>query len=212
VGQYSVDLDHPGAQRLHRLIASGRRTYGVFDFKYTQQPDPASRSIKRYFAEHLRRWGLDFTAEPCTLVPLREPSAAWRRVNDMAGIRARGAPPEFIVCELRRAANEDRARALAEYADFRRKLAPFAAACPKLLEGALSIVRVHGQWWVSSVASLGYRLDFPDAGVFYLQLLGPPYTAATVGTIGADGIRAVPGCDRWVARLVQADRAPDIAR
>jgi hypothetical protein len=204
VGEWSLDVDSPGAGRLRRILDTpGMRLYGVFDFYYTQQPDPAARSIKVYFREHVRRWGLDFTAEPCTLMPLRPPDGAWPRLNELAEIAQRGKQPEFIRCELRAAAAKDRDAALAEYRHFRQKLAPFIAACPRILGPAVTIVRVPGQWLVASFASLEHRLDFADQGSFFLRLMRPPYSLARAGEVSADAIvPKVPDCNRWFTRLV----------
>lgn len=204
VGEWSPDVETAGAERVRRILASpGTRIYGVFDYYYTQQPDPAARSIKTYFAEHVRRWGLDFTGEPCTLMPLKPPDGAWSAVNEFAGVAQRGKPAEFIRCELRTAATKDRDAALAEYHRFSRKLAPLVSACPRILGPGVSIVRVHGHWLVSSLASLEHRLDFPDEGSFYLRLLRAPYSVGRAGEVTADAIvPKVPDCNRWFTRLM----------
>src|SRR4051812_16271861 len=50
VAQYSLGLDHPGARRVHDMIdAPVGPIYGVFDYYYTQQSDPAAKSMKTYF-------------------------------------------------------------------------------------------------------------------------------------------------------------------
>jgi hypothetical protein len=61
----------------------------------------------------------------------------------------------------------------------------------------VSIVRVHGQWQVTSFASAEYRLEFDDDGAFNLQLLRPPYSTIALGRV-ADGaiMPRQPGCLR----------------
>jgi hypothetical protein len=178
VAQYSVGLDHPGAQRIRKMIAAPPgRIYGVFDYDYTQQDDPAAKSIKTYFAEHLRLWGLDFTAEPCAVIALRPAPGEFR-----------GKPPQYILCELASAAAKDRDAMLVRYREFEKMLAPLAAACPGVLGEAVSIVRVHGQWQVTSFASAEFRLEFDDSGAFNLQLLRPPYAAVPLGKVAGGAI------------------------
>jgi hypothetical protein len=197
VGPYSLGIDHPGARRMRELIdGSSGRLYGVFDFEYTQQADPAARSIKTYFAGHLRLWGLDFTDEPCTLVGLRPPSAPWRRFNQALGVGPRAVPPRFIVCKLRPAAAQDHQALVLAYRQLERKLASLAAACPHVLGPAMSLVRVHGQWQVTSFASAEYRLELDDAGPFHLQMLRPPYAMITLGEFREDAIGLKVPCDR----------------
>jgi hypothetical protein len=205
VGQYSIGVDHPGRQRLQQLVdAPGGRIYGVFDYYYTQQSDPAAKSIKSYFVDHLRLWGLDFSDEPCTLVALKQLSAGWHQVNQVIGTTFRGQPPQFILCGLRAASTKDRDLAMLEHQKFERKLAPLAAACPRVLGRAISIVRVHGQWLVTSLASAEYRLEFVDDGPFHLQLLRPPYTLLTLGTVTESAILLrEPDCGAWFSRLVR---------
>ena len=203
VGQYSIETDHPGARRVRRLIEEApARIYGIFDVYYTRQPDPAARSIKADLADQLRRWDLDFAPKLCHVVDLRKPAGIWTRVNQLASTGYRVGPLGFIVCELQRAAPAERERALAEYGAFRRKLAPFEAECPRFLGPAISVFRIPGHWWVSGLASFEYRLEFPDEGVFSLQLLRPPYTQSPVGVIAVQGIVSrEPDCDTWFARV-----------
>jgi hypothetical protein len=187
VAQYSIGLDHPGARRIREMIdAPAGPIYGVFDYYYTQQSDPAAKSMKTYFAEHLRLWGLEFTGQACSPVGLRP----------VAGV-FRGQPPQFILCELRGAPAGEREAMLGRYRRFEKMLAPLALACPRVLGGAVSIVRVHGQWQVTSFASAEYRLEFDDDGAFNLQLLRPPYSTIVLGRV-VDGAIALrdPGCLR----------------
>lgn len=205
VGQYSPGLDDPGHQRIQQIIHTpGRRIYGVFDFYYTQQADPSAVSIKTYFRKHLRLWGLDFTDQPCTLVPLKPASSEWDWLNQLAGIGFRGRRPEFILCELRSSSARDRDQALLEYRNFQKKLAPLARACPRAFRKPLTFVRVEGQWWLTSFASFERRFDFDDEGKFYLQQLRPPYAALALGNVTQSAI--VPrdvDCDNWLSRLAE---------
>ena len=186
VAQYSVGLDHPGARRIRRMIeeAPGGRVYGVFDYYYTQQSDPAAKSVKTYFVEHLRLWGLDFTDQACAPI----------RLKPVAG-QFRGQPPQHILCQLRAASPGDREAMLSRYRELQKMLAPVAAACPRVLGGAVSIVRVHGQWQVTSFASAEHRLEVDDDGAFNLQLLRPPYSTIALGKVagGAIALRQ-PAC------------------
>jgi hypothetical protein len=178
VAQYSIGLDHPGARRVRQMIdAPVGKIYGVFDYYYTQQSDPAAKSVKTYFAEHLRLWGLDFADPACSPIRLRP----------VAGV-FRGQPPQYILCELRAASPGDREAMLSRYRQLQKMLAPVAAACPRVLGGAVSIVRVHGQWQVTSFASAEYRLELDDDGAFNLQLLRPPYSTIALGKAAAGAI------------------------
>ena len=186
VAHYSIGLDHPGARRVRQVIdAPVGKIYGAFDYYYTQQSDPAAKSIKTYFAEHLRLWGLDFADAACSPVRLKPVAGAFRG----------GQPPQLILCELRGAAASDQEAMQVKYRQFEKTLAPLAAACPRILGGAVSIVRVHGQWQVTSFASAEYRLEFDDDGAFNLQLLRPPYSTIPLGKVagGAIVLRR-PGC------------------
>jgi len=186
VAQYSVGLDHPSARRIREMIDAPGRIYGVFDYYYTQQSDPAAKSMKTYFAEHLRIWGLDFTEQACFPVGLKPAAGVFR-----------GQPPQFILCELRAAPARERAAMLARYRQFEKTLAPLAAACPRVLGSAVSIVRVHGQWQVTSFASAEFRLEFDDDGAFNLQLLRPPYSTIALGKVaGGEIVLRQPGCLR----------------
>jgi hypothetical protein len=176
VAQYSIGIDHPGAQRILRMLDTPPgKVYGVFDYYYTQQNDPAAKSVKTYFAEELRLWGLDFAREACAPVQLKVAAGVFR-----------GQPPRYILCELRPAPAAEREAALRRYRQFEQVLSPLAAACPRLIGGAISIVRVHGQWQVTSFASAEYRLEFDDDGAVNLQLLRPPYATLPLGKV-ADG-------------------------
>ena len=202
VGQYAFGIDDPGSQRIRRIIdAPGRRIYGIFDFQYTQQSDPAARSIKTYFAEHLHLWGLGFVDRPCTRVPLKPVPGDWNWLNRFAGIRYRGARPEFILCELQASAAPDRERARLELRNFRAGLAPLAAACPLFFGKPLSIVRHPGLWIVASLATFEYRIEFYDEGAFYLQQMRPPYATVALGTVARGVITSQEiKCDAWFAR------------
>lgn len=206
VGQVSIDIDQPGARRVRQMIdAPDLPLYGVFDFYYTQQQDPAARSIKRYFAEHLQRWGLDFAEQPCSLVAFRDVPVEWHRVDIFFSIYPRGNPPRLIVCALRPAAARDREAALERYRRFERTLGPLLVACPRLLDPrSISIVRVHGQWLVSSLATLEYRLEVDDEGNFAMQMMRPPYAIARLGKLGAGGVATYDAdCATWFARLAR---------
>lgn len=197
VGGYSAAPDHPSAVRLRRLIDGSPRIFGAFDYYYTQQGEPEAKSIKTYFREHLRIWSLDFTDEPCALVRLRRPDRGWERFNAALGVSARAAaPPQFILCELRAAAPREREAALRALRQFESRLASLSEACPRLLGGPVSSVRVARGWLVTSFASSEFRLEFDDAGPFHAQLLRPPYAMATLGTLTERGVVLSGPCDR----------------
>lgn len=206
VGQMPLEVDQPGAQRMHRLIeAAGLPRYGVFDFSYTQQAEPAAADMRRYFAAQLRHWGLEFAGPPCRPLELRPPSDAWQRFNRLVGVQGRGTPPRLILCELRAAAAQERDGALQEYLGFRQRLAPLAQICPQVLDPrSLSAVRVSGMWLVTSLASIEYRLEVADDGALTMQLLRPPYSSAPLGRIGDGGIMVRDtDCATWFARLAR---------
>lgn len=202
VGQYPLAFDQLGSQRVRRMIdAPDRPIFGLFDFYYTQQSDPASRSIKSYFAQHLHIWGLDFTDAPCNQVALK-PASGWDWLNRMARIGYRGRPPELIVCELRTGAAMDRERALLGLRAFQAKLAPLAVACPRFFAKPLSIVRHEGSWIVMSLASFEHRFEFYDNGKFYLQQLRPPYVGLALGAVTPNAFLPEEiNCAAWFARL-----------
>ncbi|HEX6691488.1 MAG TPA: hypothetical protein VF110_10125 [Burkholderiales bacterium] len=207
VGAMPLEVDLPGAERMRRLIETpGVPRYGVFDFDYTQQSDPAAADVRRYFAAQVRRWGLEFSGQPCQPLGLRPPSEGWQQLNRLAGVRGRGAPPRLILCELRAASVSERDDAMREYLRFRQRLAPLAQTCPQVLDaGSLSAVRVSGTWLVSSLASLEYRLEVEDDGAFSMQLLRPPFSTAPLGRIGDGGVMVRDrDCATWFARLVRA--------
>jgi hypothetical protein len=187
VAQYSIGLDHPSAQRIRTMLdAPVGNIYGVFDYYYTQQTDPAAKSMKTYFDEQLRLWGLEFTGQACAPIALKP----------VAGV-FRGQPPQYILCELRAAPAAQREAALARYRQFEAILPQLAAACPRLLGEAVSVVRVHGQWQVTSFASAEYRLEFDDDGAVNLQLLRPPYSTIALGKVARGKIALrEPGCVR----------------
>jgi hypothetical protein len=199
VGPYSTGLDHPSARRIRELIDGAGRLYGIFDYYYTQQSDPAARSIKDYFGGHLRLWNLDFSSEPCTLIRLGPADAAWQRFNRALGVSLRASPPEFIVCELRAALPQDHAAAMQKLRRFEGQLASLAKACPRVLGGPVSPVRVHGGWHVSSFASQEFRLEFDDAGPVHLQLLRPPFTTRALATLTGEGVVLEAPCDASIS-------------
>lgn len=205
VGPYSVGIDQPGAQRIERLIgASNKRVYGLFDYYYTQQGTPEASSIKRYFAEEVRQWGLDFSEEPCVPVGLEPPSPAWQRVDEALGTdEYRGRPPAFLVCRLRPASARDAAAAAMQYRRFEQMIGRLSAVCPGLLGPAASIVRVRGEWQVTGFANPQYRLEFDDDGAFRMQLLRPPYSMLSLGKVTDKGILVHwSDCSGWFARLI----------
>lgn len=203
VGQYAIAADGPGSERVRKMIgAADRRIYGVFDFYYTQQSDPAARSIKGYFAEHLQTWGLGFTETPCTQVALKAAPAAWEAFNRVFGISPPAAPPEHIVCELRPIPAGARDQAWQRWRAFSDRLARLATACPAYFGVPLSIERHPGQWMVTSFASLEFRMEFYDAGLVVLQQTRPPYVGIALGEFLND--TTMPGavdCREWRGRL-----------
>ena len=205
VGQHTPGPDQPDAARIERLIdAAPGRIYGLFDFYYTQQPDTASRSIKNYFAGHLGLWGLGFVEHPCQLVPLKPPPAQWGWLNHVAGAAQRGAPPEYILCELRRGPPAARESALREYRALRERLAPLAAACPQYFGKHLTLVRVANAWQMTSFATLEARLDLADHGEVLLLQTRPPFAELSVGLSTREAI--VPrgqDCAAWFSALRQ---------
>jgi hypothetical protein len=192
VGLVPIGIDHPGRQRIQRMIDAppGGRVYGVFDYYYTQQGDPAAASIKTYFAQHLHLWGLDFAAEACALIQLRPAAGAFR-----------GSPPRFLACRLRAAAARDTEAALRGQKQFERTLATLAGACPGVLRAPVSVVRLHGERQVTSFASAEYRLEFADDGPIYLQLLRPPYVRRALGEVTESAIALRDSdCATWFSR------------
>jgi hypothetical protein len=192
VGLVPIGIDHPGRHRIQRMIDAppGGRLYGVFDYNYTQQGDPAAASIKTYFAQHLHLWGLDFTAEACALIQLRPAAGAFR-----------GSPPRFLACRLRAAAAQDVAAALQGQRQFERTLATLAGACPGVLRAPVSVVRLRGERQVTSFASAEYRLEFDDNGPIYLQLLRPPYVRRALGEVTESAIALRDAdCATWFSR------------
>jgi hypothetical protein len=146
-------------------------------------------------------WGLEFSEQACWLVALKPP-AGWDWLNRAADVTRRGAPPEYILCELRRAPPTAREAALHDYQAFRRRLSPLAAACPQYFGKPLSFVRVHDTWQVTSFATLERRLDFQDGGEFHLLQLRPPYAALALGRSTPEAILPVESdCARWFSTL-----------
>lgn len=209
VGQYSIAPDGPGSERVKRMLdASKGRVYGIFDFYYTQQPDPAARSIKRYFGEHLNLWGLDFTTALCTLVRLKEPTEAWSWLNRLLRDGPRGNGPEYIACELHPAGASEYRAASQALSEFRARLSNLAAVCPDYLGVPVSIVRHPGQWIVTSFGSFEFRIEFLDGGTVALQQMRPPYSAVVLAAGKESGARSwARNCREWPARLAQTGRA-----
>ncbi len=209
VGQYSIQPDGPGSKRARRLMdVPNRRIYGVFDFYFTQQSDPAAHSIKRYFGEHLSLWGLEFTATPCTLIPLKVPATEWAWIDRLLSRGYRGNAPEYIVCELRTSSASEQAAALKVLRDFRARLVPLAAACPKYLGAPLALVRHPGQWIATNFASLEFRIEFYDGGAVVLQQMRPPYATVILTTASESvALPRVDDCLEWPTRLEVAGRA-----
>lgn len=203
VGQYTPAIDHPGSDRIRRIIARPqRRIYGVFDFDYILVDAPGASSIKTYFRDHLRLWGLDFTDEQCELISLRPSAERWSWVNRVGGFADRANPPGFFVCELRPGAPEERERAVADFTSLARKLERFGAACPWYYFGKpLSYTRVYQNWMVSSIASLEWRFDIKDDGAIYLRQFKPSLPVVQVGRVTSEGIVASgPDCRKWLSR------------
>lgn len=203
VGQYTPTIDGPGSDRIRRIMsAPHRRIYGVFDYLYSQQRVPGATSMKAYFRNHLRLWGLDFTDELCELVSVRPTADDWTWLNRVAGIEARIRPPMLIICELRPSAPANHARAMEEYRNFVTKVERLGVACPDYYGKPLTYTRVYRGWNVSSLASLETRLDFHDEGAVELQQLRPPYVAVELGRVTHEGISlAEPDCRKWFSRL-----------
>jgi hypothetical protein len=210
VGGYSVGPDHASAVRMRQLIAGSPRLFGVFDFYYTQQDEPQARSIKNYFRGHLRLWNLDFADPPCTVVRLRPPDAGWARFNHAFGVAPRAvSPPQYILCELRAALPQDHEAALRELRQLEGRLSSLAQACPRILAGPVSSVRIPGRWLVSSFASSEFRLELEDAGPFSMQLLRPPYATAELGRLGDSGAELHGPCDGGLLSLRRDSDRPD---
>lgn len=204
VGQYTPNVDSGGSERIRRIIASHRRLYGVFDFDYAQSDAPGAKSIKTYFRDHVRLWGLDFADEPCEAVSLRADleRPAWIRRIDGWTIHA--VPPSFLVCELRPAAPEEHERAVEEFKGFAAKLARFGAACPQYFGKPFSYTRVYRRWIVSQLASFEWRLDAEDEGAIWLRQSKPPYASLQIGRVTREAIDATePDCRRWFSRLAE---------
>ncbi len=205
VGQYTPAIDRPGSDRIRKVIARPQqRLYGVFDFDYTESGEPGANSIKTYFRDHLRLWGLDFADGPCEAVSLRPgvETAAWlKRATDLT---IHAIPPSFIVCELRPSVAEEHERAVAGFASFKRKLESFGAACPQHFGKPFSYTRVYRRWIVAPYASYEWRLDVEDEGVVKLMQSKPPNAVLPLGRATREAIVATePDCDKWFSRLAE---------
>jgi len=205
VGQYTPSIDSPGSDRIRRIIAlPHRRLYGVFDFDYTQTGEPGAESVKTYFRDHLRLWGLDFSDESCEAVSLRTSSERSVWIKRVAGLTIHAVPPSFIVCELRPSAPEEHERAVAEFTSFKRKLERFGAACPQYFGKPFSYTRVYQRWIVSQLASFDWRLDVPDEGAIYLRQSKPPNAVLQLGRVTREAILpSEPDCTKWFSRLAE---------
>ena len=104
------------------------------------------------------------------------------------------------MCELRAALPQDHAAAMQGLRRFEGKLASLATACPRVLGGPVSLVRMRGGWHASSFASQEFRLEFDDAGPVQLQLLRPPYTTRTLATFTGEGVVLKAPCDASISR------------
>lgn len=205
VGQYTSVIDGPGSDRIRRIIATPqRRVYGVFDFDYTQTGEPGAESIKIYFRDHLRLWGLDFTDGTCEAVSLRAGTERLAWVKRVAGFVVHAIPPSFIVCELRSITPGEHERALAEFRSFATKLERFGSACPQYFGKPLTYTRVYQRWVVSKPASLEWRLDVEDEGAIYLKQSKPPSAVLPLGRVTREAIVATePDCRKWFSRLAE---------
>jgi len=192
VGQYTPNIDSPGADRIRRIIGLPHSVYGVFDSD--------DQSVKTDFKGHLNLWGLDFSDSACDAVPLRTGSGAmW--INRIAGMTIHAAPPSFTVCELRQAAPADQARVVADYRSMAGKVERFGAACPQYFGKPFSYVRVDRRGLVTPLASLEWRLEIEDGGAVYLKQTQPPYAIQQVGRVTGEGIQVVgPDCTKWLRR------------
>jgi hypothetical protein len=122
----------------------------------------------------------------------------------VAGAAQRGAPPEYILCELRRGPPAARESALREYRALRERLAPLAAACPQYFGKHLTLVRVANAWQMTSFATLEARLDLADHGEVLLLQTRPPFAELSVGLSTREAI--VPrgqDCAAWFSALRQ---------
>ena len=200
VGQYTPNIDSPGSDRIRRLIAlPHRRLYGVFDFDYTQADAAEAKSIKTYFRDHLRLWGLDFTDESCETVSLRPSSERWLWINRVAGSMIHARAPSFIVCGLRSSAPGEHERAVGEFTSLAKKLERFGAACPQYFGKPLSYTRFHQRWVVSSLAWFEWSLEVQDEGAIYLHQKSPPYAVRQLGRVTPEAILATePDCRKWL--------------
>lgn len=204
VGQYTPTIDSPGSERIRKIIARPQRLHGVFDFDYTESGEPGANSIKTYFRDHLRLWGLDFADGPCEAVSLRPglETAAW--LKRVTSVTIHATPPSFIVCELRPSVAEEHERAVAEFASFKRKVEHFGAACPQHFGKPFSYTRVYRRWIVSPYASYEWRLDVEDEGIVKLMQSKPPNAVLPLGRATREAIVAnEPDCDKWFSRLAE---------
>ena len=199
VGQYTSNIDSPGSDRIRRIIAlPHRRIYGVFDYDYTQSDAPGATSIKTYFGDHLRLWGLDFTDESCEAVSLRPSTERRAWIKRVAGLTIHAIPPSFFVCELRASAPEEHERAVGEFTSLARKLERFGAACPQYFGKPLSYIRFYQRWAVSRLAWFEWRLEVRDEGAIYLHHSKAPQPVL-LGRVTREAISATePDCRKWL--------------
>jgi len=202
VGQYTPRIDSPGSERVRRIIAlPQRRIYGVFDFEYTQADAPGAESIKTYFRDHLRLWGLDFSDEPCEGVSLWQASERRAWIRRLARFTIHAIPPSFMVCGLRPSTPEEHERAVGEFTSLAGKLERFGASCPEYFGKPLTYIRVYQRWMVSKLVSFDWRLDVHDDGAIYLHPFNPSRPAVRIGRVTPEGILATePDCRKWVSR------------
>jgi hypothetical protein len=204
VGQYTPTIDGGGSERIRRIIARSQPIYGVFDFEYTQTGAPGAESIKTYFRDHLRLWGLDFTDQPCEPVSLRWATEKRPWLKQAGGLTVHAIAPSFLVCELRPSAPADRERAVAEWRRFATKLQRFGAGCPREFGKPFSYTRVYHRWIVSQLASFEWRLDVEDEGAITLRQSKPPNAALQIGRATHEALLATePDCHKWFSRLAE---------
>lgn len=198
VGQYTPNIDSPGSDRIRRIIAlPHRRLYGVFDYEYTEADAPGAGSIKTYFRDHLRLWGLDFTDESCEGVSLRSGTGMPAWIKRASGFGIHAIPPSFLVCELRPSAPGDHERAVAEFGSLAMQLQRFGAACPRYFGKPLSYIRYYHRWAVSASASFEWGLDLHDDGPVYLRRSKPP-GVVQLGRVTRQGVLEIDAdCGKW---------------
>lgn len=210
VGQYTPVPDGPESSRIRHLMAMpGRKIFGVFDYLYTQQDVAGARSVKTYFSDHVRMWGLAFAEKDCELLSQASAAPSWSKLNRIAGVAQAPRLPAFIVCELQPTSGAERERALSQLDAFRGRLSRLTATCPHYFGKQLHYTRVYRRWIVSSFASFETTFDFEDNGPFYLQQMRPPYIALELGrTISGEIVPNEADCNAWFSRLATLSRQP----